>query len=285
MSWLTNLNVSKISKHYNCLQSFARFLSSNKVSVALRPLYFAVHPDLFQQHPKERDTNENSLKQLHNYLETLIHCKPVRPSHVKFFLRQGQPSVQNFKAVSIPLAQRDIRGALETILSSCSLPTESLKNFPKTNGAVKTASKSKIGQLLKEPYVINILDFFMSTDEEWMEDDFYEAKFKVASHKDKPVTLIDWLKRHTVDSRQRIQDCQPVREEISRLQAKLCKELKLADLRWDCGWGTSHFRGCLQSFNLLVVHHREDLRALEGRTVVFGSESGISLQGILAQTL
>lgn len=113
-----------------------------------------------------------------------------------------------------------------------------------------------------------------------MEDEFYETKLNDLAFKDKLVTLIDWVKRHTDESRQRIEACQPVRDEISRLQEQLCKELKLADLRWDCGWGTSHFRGCLQSFNLLHIHHREDLRVLEGRTIVFGSESGISLQGI-----
>lgn len=55
--------------------------------------------------------------------------------------------------------------------------------------------------------------------------------------------------------------------------------MNLANLLWDCGWGTSHFRGCLQSFHTLVIHHPEEMESLEGRTVIFGSESGVSLQG------
>lgn len=145
MSWLHKFQISQIGKHYNCLvMTCARFLSSNEVSVALRPFYFAVHPDLFQQHPQERDTNENSLKQLHNYLETLLHCKPVSPAKVKFFLRQSQSSVQKFKIVNIPLAQKDIHGAVKTILSSCSLPTESLKNIS-LKSSVNPSKKFTIG--------------------------------------------------------------------------------------------------------------------------------------------
>ena len=113
-------------------KSCKRYLSSSEVSVALRPFYFAVHPDLFQQHPQERDTNENSLKQLNGYIETLMHSKPVRPSKVKFFLRKQQSTDRQFKAVNISLAQKDIRGALQSILSSCSLSTKYVDNLPKT---------------------------------------------------------------------------------------------------------------------------------------------------------
>ena len=110
-----------------------RFLSSNEVSVALRPFYFAVHPDLFEQHPRERDVNENSLKQLNNYIETILHQKPVSSSKVKFFLRKQKPSTdRSFEAVNISLdPKKDIRGALQNILSSCSLPTHYVDNLPK----------------------------------------------------------------------------------------------------------------------------------------------------------
>lgn len=56
-------------------------------------------------------------------------------------------------------------------------------------------------------------------------------------------------------------------------------QLNLQDLVWACGWGTSHFRGCLQSFESLITHHSEEMSILAGRTVIFGSDSGISLQG------
>ena len=39
-----------------------------KVSTALRPFYFLVHPDLFGLFPKERAVNEDSLKALRAHL-------------------------------------------------------------------------------------------------------------------------------------------------------------------------------------------------------------------------
>ena len=95
------------------------------------------------------------------------------------------------------------------------------------------------------------------------------------------VTLSSWVKRHSKDAKERSDACQPVRDEISRWQEQLCQKLNLKDLVWACGWGTSHFRGCLQSFQSLVTHHPDEMSILAGRTVIFGSDSGVSLQGIL----
>ena len=113
-------------------KEFVRLLSSNQVSVALRPFYFSVHPDLFGKHPIERDTNENSLKQVNSYIETLLHQKPIRPSRVKFYLKKQNSQEHHFETVNISLVQKDILGALQTILSSCNLSTEYIDKLPKT---------------------------------------------------------------------------------------------------------------------------------------------------------
>ncbi|KFM78448.1 hypothetical protein X975_17264, partial [Stegodyphus mimosarum] len=52
-------------------------LTQQEVATALRPFYFAVHPDLFYQFPKEKEINENSLKQLNFYLETVLKNLPT----------------------------------------------------------------------------------------------------------------------------------------------------------------------------------------------------------------
>lgn len=132
-------------------QNFARHLSSSEVTVALRPFYFAVHPDLFQQHPQERDTNENSLKQLNHYIETLLNAKPVRPARVQFYVRKPKPFEKQFQVVSIPLSQKDIHGALQTILSSCSLSTkyvDGLSKIPAQFIKQGIAVKSKLTYIL-----------------------------------------------------------------------------------------------------------------------------------------
>ncbi|XP_046450179.1 T-cell activation inhibitor, mitochondrial-like, partial [Daphnia pulex] len=241
-------------------KSCQRYISSSEVSVALRPFYFAVHPDLFQQHPQERDTNENSLKQLNGYIETLMHSKPVRPAKVKFFLRKQQSTDHKFKAVNISLAQKDIRGALQSILSSCALSTHYIDNLV----TKKIPTKHKIAGVKNGNW-----------DADLWEETF--ATMEKATPTEE--TLSDWVKRYSKDAEERSKACQPVRDEIFRLQEKLCKKLQLKGLLWACGWGTSHFRGCLQSFQSLITHHPEEMSILAGRTVIFGNESGVSLQG------
>ena len=93
-------------------------------------------------------------------------------------------------------------------------------------------------------------------------------------------SLIGWVTRYSKEAEERSRACQPVRDEISRLQEELCRILNLKDLLWICGWGTSHFRGCLHSLQTLATHHPKEMSALKGRTLIFGNESGVSLQGI-----
>ena len=94
-------------------------------------------------------------------------------------------------------------------------------------------------------------------------------------------TLESWLNKYATEAQERSKSCQPAREEIARLQSELCHKLQLTDLIWACGWGTSHFRGCLQSFQNLATHYSKEMKSLQNRTVIFGNESGVSLQGLL----
>uniref|UniRef100_A0A8C5VHD3 T cell activation inhibitor, mitochondrial n=1 Tax=Microcebus murinus TaxID=30608 RepID=A0A8C5VHD3_MICMU len=68
---------------------YSRALSAAEAVNALRPFYFAVHPDFFGQHPKEREINENSLKRLSVYLENLQKpgFKSLKPTQLMFYVR------------------------------------------------------------------------------------------------------------------------------------------------------------------------------------------------------
>jgi len=245
------------------LKECVRHLSSNQVSAALRPFYFNVHPDLFGRYPTERDTNEDSLKQLNMYIERLLHQKPVRPSRVKFYLKKQNPQEHHFETVNISLAQKDIFGALQSILSSCNLSTEYIDKLPKP----LTVQKQQVR------------NHNSTSANNWCED--LDNLFRGAAkpHEREEDTLKRWLKKYSAEAQERSKLCQPVREEIARLQSELCQKLELKDLIWACGWGTSHFRGCLQSFKTLITHHPQEMKSLKNRTVIFGNESGVSLQG------
>ena len=93
------------------------------------------------------------------------------------------------------------------------------------------------------------------------------------------IRLTRWLEKNSAEAEKRLEACRPGRDEINRLQKEICQQLNLRGLLWDCGWGNSHFRGCLQSFQYLMTHHPVEMSKLTGRTIIFGRESGVSLQG------
>ncbi|EEB16765.1 conserved hypothetical protein [Pediculus humanus corporis] len=166
------MKVHQIMKFDGCsslplLNPLCRSLSSTEVSTALRPFYFFVHPDLFGQFPEERAINENSLKLLSSYLETLI---------------------------------------------------------------------------------LNLLEG-------------------------------DWLSKNYSTAQEQLKAHEPLRDEIKKLKYRLCNELDLKKIKWDCGWNISHFKGSLQSLLILYEHHPQELKSLSGKTLIFGNETGVNLDG------
>ncbi|XP_067837823.1 T-cell activation inhibitor, mitochondrial isoform X5 [Heptranchias perlo] len=67
-----------------------RTLSATDAVNALRPFYFAVHPDFFGQYPREREVNENSLKRLSSYLECMQRpgYRALQPTQLTFYIRE-----------------------------------------------------------------------------------------------------------------------------------------------------------------------------------------------------
>ena len=123
---LRRILISSVSVRITKCLSFYREFNSSEQKIAmrtavtcLRPFYFEIHPDLFEQYPNERNNNE-----------TIVHSRPIKPMKVKFFLRRKNKETNSFKSVNISLIQRDIRILLKDILSSCSLPTQYLDSLP-----------------------------------------------------------------------------------------------------------------------------------------------------------
>jgi hypothetical protein len=73
-----------------------------------------------------------------------------------------------------------------------------------------------------------------------------------------------WLKNNVSEALKKLAACQPVREEIVRLQKGLCDTLGVQSVVWDCGWNVTHFRGCLLSFQALARHHPNIMHTLQG---------------------
>lgn len=110
-----------------------RYLST-ELAAALRPFYFAVHPDLFGQHPEQRSINEDSLKQLSAHMQMLYEHKynPLREKKIlQFYIRKENVEERNkFKLIKISLDNRsnDPKKIIQELLELCNLSTEYIQN-------------------------------------------------------------------------------------------------------------------------------------------------------------
>ncbi|XP_023233406.1 T-cell activation inhibitor, mitochondrial-like isoform X1 [Centruroides sculpturatus] len=250
----------------------APLLTAQEVATALRPFYFAVHPDLFWQYPKEKEINENSLKQLNEFLETLIKNHPNYPTCVTFYLRDTKSkanviNTDNFKSVKIKLLGRDIHKTVHAILSACQLSTEYLDQLHANKNNIKSSSS--------ESRIEFKVDF--NAVKEWKIHDITFSEVKQKIEKEPEVDLKIWLSQNISKAQEKLKASQPIRDEVSKLRKELKSSLELKNLFWKCGWGISHFRGCLLSFRSLAIQHPDDMKVLKGRTLVFALETGVSL--------
>lgn len=115
----------------NCL--LLRRCLSTELTAALRPFYFAVHPDLFGQHPEQRKTNENSLKLLSAHLEALHQSRysSDEAKVLQFYVRESKKSERrdNFRLIQIRMdkGSRDPKRFIQHLLESCNLSTDYIK--------------------------------------------------------------------------------------------------------------------------------------------------------------
>jgi len=65
-------------------------MTSHEVAAALRPFIFIVHPDRFWKYPKEKNTNEVSLKKLNAFLDDKLSQKVPSEQTVTFYMRNSE---------------------------------------------------------------------------------------------------------------------------------------------------------------------------------------------------
>uniref|UniRef100_A0A1A9UL86 T-cell activation inhibitor, mitochondrial n=1 Tax=Glossina austeni TaxID=7395 RepID=A0A1A9UL86_GLOAU len=249
--------------NYGCLRCISTELAS-----ALRPFYFAVHPDLFGQHPKQRTVNEDSLKQLNAHIEILYEGKyhALREAKtLKFYIRvENAENRDTFKLITITLDNRlrDPKVIIQKLLELCSLPTDYVKRIKDSAGFSATTTEFKPGRDYN--YGPGFMDF---------EVHFREAKFE------NETTLEKWIGENAILAKGRAQDLIPLIEEVEKLRVELIERFGLKDARFDCGWNFEHFRGCLKTLERLEKMHAKHMKNLRGRIVVFAPFTGISLEG------
>nr|XP_054748371.1 T-cell activation inhibitor, mitochondrial-like [Lytechinus pictus] len=250
---------------------FRSYLTAAQTTEVLRPFIFAVHPDFFGQHPKERAVNERSLKQLFSYIDGLHQDQRTSATELTFYLRNqiqlhGQPVNKGliFKRVKISLSSSDIDTSVNSILESCDLSTALIEQYKKENA-------EKEGEF---PRPI-----------EWHQSYYtYTGKKNPKDHvqqkQGKPeITLSYWLKTNIAEARKKLESSQPIRNEIASLRQDLIGQLGLEGILWESMWDSSTCLSCLRTMKELCQQHWAAMENLRGCTVILGDLTRLSPNG------
>uniref|UniRef100_A0A668U461 T cell activation inhibitor, mitochondrial n=1 Tax=Oreochromis aureus TaxID=47969 RepID=A0A668U461_OREAU len=246
-----------------------RALSGAEAVNALRPFYFAVHPDFFGKYPKEREVNENSLKRLNGYLENLQKpgSRSVQPMKLTFYIRNTkcsskvQPELlsSGFRSVSFTLHTNDVLSTVMDVLTSCSLPVEHMKGLTASKAASKSPTETG------KPFYRTIKwdkSYYTFTGFKDPEQELQQAQ------RAEP-TLSVWLRNNEPEATKKHDASLPRREELNRLKRELCRRFNLTDIRWQRSWGVSHRYCQLQSLSRLSHQNPEALINLQVLFLLF----------------
>ncbi|XP_010622738.1 T-cell activation inhibitor, mitochondrial isoform X2 [Fukomys damarensis] len=258
---------------------YSRALSGAEAVHALRPFYFAVHPDFFGQHPREREVNENSLKRLSVYLENLQKpgFRSLKPTQLTFYVREtAQPSSDaqepsgssGFRAVRFTLHTRDLLSTVLYILNSCSLSVEHIQSLDtNVHSQPLREAKRTPDRPIKWDKSYYSFTGFKDPDEDLVQ----------VSRKE--TTLTSWLHINGKIAVKKLKNSLPLRKELERLKEELCNLLQLSDIRWQRSWGIAHRCSQLHSLGRLAQQSLETLQRAKGCTLIFTDRSGVSAVG------
>ncbi|KAM4706145.1 T-cell activation inhibitor, mitochondrial [Rhinophrynus dorsalis] len=256
-----------------------RAISGADAVNALRPFYFAVHPDFFGQHPREREVNENSLKRLNGYLENLQKpgLRSHKPAQLTFYVRVTEQNSVNdensagepgFRSVSFTLDTRDLLSTVLGVLNSCSLSTDHVQS--PGEGLHSQPQKGATGQFyrpIKWDKTYYSFTGFKDPEEELEQAQRVET------------TIVSWLENNQTLANEKLTSSVPLREELERLKNELSDRLQLSDVRWQRSWGVAHRCSQLHSLSRLTQQSPESVKMAKGHTVIFTELSGMSAAG------
>ncbi|XP_068695361.1 T-cell activation inhibitor, mitochondrial-like [Montipora foliosa] len=265
--------LSRLSlKQSFCRCMVTRHLSCAQTKAALKPFYFAVHPDLFGQYPIQRSINEDSLKRLNSYLEDIQGKKPVHPTHLMFYLKNDSATSLEegsdlFKTVRVSLFSRDVQFTISHILKTCGM-LEDLVTLHQNDGQDR-----KMSVALPYGAPLHWLHVYQQFRDRQTPIDLAQLQ------KNSRSTLKDFLDKNLKNAKEKQESSKTLLDQNKLLSDRICKELRLRKLKWENGWSHTSCHGSLKNFLKLCHSKQSELKSLHGRTVVFTDWTGIDPRG------
>uniref|UniRef100_A0A673HIK5 T-cell activation inhibitor, mitochondrial-like n=1 Tax=Sinocyclocheilus rhinocerous TaxID=307959 RepID=A0A673HIK5_9TELE len=234
--------------------SCRRNLSGADAINALRPFYFAVHPDFFGRHPREREVNENSLKRLNGYLENLQKpgARSIKPANLTFYVRDTKEKADSsgFRPVTFTLQSKDVLSTVLDVLSSCSLSVEHMQDVLKAETEKSSTQQPGIAFYCPIKWDKTYYTF----------TGFRDPEQELEQARRVEPTLSLWLRNNEPEATKKQNASLPRREELKRLKRELIQKLGLLDIRWQRKWGVAHKCCQLQSLGRLATQSPENVR-------------------------
>lgn len=246
-----------------------RFMSSSQTKAALKPFYFAVHPDLFGEYPKQKKINEDSLKRLNSYIDNLQAKSPVNPTHLIFYLKNEniETSIhtsESLKKVRVSLFSRDLHFTISQILKSCGM----LEDLVALNEKVSATPPAVFAHPYSGPvYWSDIYHQFKTSPD--------LAHIRRVTE----FTLRDFVNKNSESAMARLESSRITRKENEQLAEKICKEFNLNKLSVACGWSCSSYQAALKNFSEFCLTRRHEMKNVQGRNVIFSDWTGVDPHG------
>jgi len=239
--------------------SFVRRFSTDRpetISSALKRFYLKVHPDLFTQHPKEKDVNEKSLQLVSAYLSSLQRKEYAAAITVTFFTKlprlEPAPAPLLLTSHRIRLDSKDLLISVNSILNGLNLP---MIDVPKTSDP----------QIKRNEIHFKIVDI----------EKFYDfTKIPKISIETWLTSNIDVARTMAKRHRESLKD---INEKVNGIKQRF----HLDSIEYSDEWSVPQFYACLKTLLTYANKWQERLSSLRGKRLIFGDKTCLLQDGSL----
>ncbi|KAK6759906.1 hypothetical protein RB195_021460 [Necator americanus] len=246
-----------------------RGLSLHDVSIALRPFYFAVHPDRFARNPKVREQNEKSLQVFNGYLNDLFPVSnTIRPTDVRFSIIDKENN--DLQDIRITLSGTDPMRIVKQALESCKLSTKDIPSQRLKDTFSWAPSGSSLGD-----------NGFRSAN---IEQDLLKLYLQRKRREHARNDLGSMLRTSRDDALRKSKEAELMRLTLKDDIDDIKWRTGAKDVVWQMDWAESHMRRCLGNLSRLLDHSSSKVKdtvihALYKNVLRFGRGSYVCCDG------